>query len=214
MSEPVQKVTAFITRESRGGTDLLLFKHPYAGIQIPAGTAEDDETPAEAVLREAAEETGLTDLSIRQFLGSAETKLAGGLRVIAQPTKVYARPDVTSFDWAYIRKGIGVVVKRRSDGFSQITYEEFDQEPNPQYLTMCITGWVPDEVLADATLRHFYHLEFSGQTEEQWMVHSDNHCFSLFWAPLTDLPEIIQPQDAWLSFLTKSDLYTRLDHVD
>ena len=43
--------------------------HPEAGIQIPAGTMEDGETPEAAVLREAFEETGLPGLRIVRFLG-------------------------------------------------------------------------------------------------------------------------------------------------
>ena len=197
----VEKVTAFITRRAKHGYDLLLFEHPYAGVQIPAGTVKDDETPERAVVREAAEETGLTSLAIRRYLGCAKDKLPEGHRIIAASTKVYARPDVTSFDWAYLRKGISVTLGRRADGFSQVTYKEFDQVPDPQYVTMCITGWVPDDVLSDTKKRHFFHLEFHGHSEASWTVHTDNHLFTLFWSPLAALPEIIHPQDEWLEFL-------------
>jgi len=200
----IEKVTAFITRESADGHDLLLFKHPNAGIQIPAGTVEDDETAEEAVLREVSEETGLTSLSVGQYLGCKEDRLPEGQRIMAESTKVYARPDVTSFDWAHLRKGIRVTLSgRRMGGFSQVTYEELDRVPNPQYVTMSIIGWVPDGVLADARRRHFFHLEFDGQSEERWTVYSDNHYFSLFWAPVEALPEIIHPQGEWLEFLRK-----------
>ena len=37
MPPAIEKVTAFITRTTTQGTDLLLFAHPHAGIQIPAG---------------------------------------------------------------------------------------------------------------------------------------------------------------------------------
>ena len=201
----IEKVTAFITRKSSTDRDdLLLFEHPYAGIQIPAGTIEDGETPEAAALREAFEETGLTLLSIRQYLGSKEQKLPEGQRIILEPTKVYARPDESSFDWAYLRKGIAVTLSgRRADGFSQVTYEELDSLPNPQYVTMSITGWVPDAVLAEVRRRHFFHLEFEGQSEEKWAVCTDNHHFTLFWASMEALPNIIHPQDAWLAFLKK-----------
>jgi 8-oxo-dGTP pyrophosphatase MutT (NUDIX family) len=197
----IEKVTAFVTRESKEEYDLLLFEHPHAGIQIPAGTVEEDETPEEAVVREVTEETGLTSLSIRQYLGCAEAKLPEGQRMVAEPTKVYARPDVTSFDWAHLPRGIAVALNKRSNGFSQITFEEFDRVPEPQYLTLCIMGWVPDGALADTKRRHFFHLEFHGPSKESWKVHTDNHCFTLFWAPLRALPAIIPPQDKWLEFL-------------
>ncbi|CAN0515446.1 unnamed protein product, partial [Phaeothamnion confervicola] len=42
---------------------------PEAGVQLPAGTMEAGETPEDAVLREAFEETGLAGLRIVRFLG-------------------------------------------------------------------------------------------------------------------------------------------------
>ncbi len=201
MSRIVEKVTAFITRPSEKGHDLLLFLHPNAGVQIPAGTVEEGETPEAAVLREAVEETGLAPLTIRRLLGCTERLLPEGHRVISQPTKVYARPDLTSFDWAYLRTGIRVTASRRSSGFSQVTYEEYDREPDRQYVTMAITGWVPDEVLAGTIRRHHYQIAYAGLTEERWTVFTDNHIFTLFWAPLSDLPEIVPPQNEWLEFL-------------
>jgi len=197
----VEKVTAFITRKREDKHYLLLFEHPNAGIQIPAGTVESDETPEAAVVREVTEETGLRSLSVRRYLDYGESKLPEGQRIIAEPTKVYARPDATSFDWAHLRKGIPVALLRKAAGFSQVTYEEFDRVPDPGYVTLSITGWVPDEALAASTRRHFFHLEFDGRSEERWTVFTDNHRFVLFWAPLSALPELIYPQNEWLEFL-------------
>ena len=73
--------------------------------------------------------------------------------------------------------------------------------PESRFITMSITGWVPDEMLADAVLRHFFQLEYRGRSRERWTAFADNHRFALFWAPLSDLPEIIPPQDEWLAFL-------------
>lgn len=63
-----RKAFAYIT----WGQALLVFRHvdyPKAGIQVPAGTIEDSETPEDAALREAREETGLARLAIVAFLG-------------------------------------------------------------------------------------------------------------------------------------------------
>ena len=200
-SNIVEKVTAFITRRSKDGHDLLLFEHPHAGVQIPAGTVKNAETPEQAVVREVAEETGLTALPISRYLGCTEHRLPEGHRIIGESTRVYARPDVSSFDWAYLREGIPVTLNRKSGGFSQVTFEELDRVPDPQYVSMCITGWVPDGVLADTRRRHFFHLEFHGHSTERWTVYADNHFFTLFWASLAALPEIIHPQNEWLEFL-------------
>ena len=70
-----RKVFAYITR----GDHLLVFRHPdalEAGIQVPAGTVEEGEDPATAVVREAIEETGLTSLTLRSFLGKQERDMA------------------------------------------------------------------------------------------------------------------------------------------
>ncbi len=75
MAGMVEKVTVFITRSARDTTELLLFEHPAAGIQIPAGTVEVGEPPAAAALREAAEETRLTYLPTRLYLGAPEELL-------------------------------------------------------------------------------------------------------------------------------------------
>ena len=198
----IEKVTAFVTRSTGQGLELLLLEHPFAGIQIPAGTVEE-ETPEQAALREVAEETGIDSATIRRYLGSEEELLPEGQRIIAKATKVYARPDATSFDWATLRKGIRVTANRRERGFTQVTYEEPDRVPDPQFITMSITGWVPDSVLADTCVRRFYHLEYRGPSQERWTAFSDNHTFTLFWAPMADLPEIIAPQDAWLAHLQR-----------
>jgi 8-oxo-dGTP pyrophosphatase MutT (NUDIX family) len=65
-----QRVCVYITR----GLELLVFEHtpeyPTAGIQVPAGGLEASETLEAGALREAFEETGLTDLAVQSYLGS------------------------------------------------------------------------------------------------------------------------------------------------
>lgn len=70
-----RKAFAYITH----GNQLLVFSHPYApdaGIQVPAGTVAPDERPEEAVIREAFEETGLTDLTLVSMLGEQVRDMA------------------------------------------------------------------------------------------------------------------------------------------
>ena len=66
--EPKDRCVAYITR----GTQLLVFEHvkyPEAGVQVPGGHPEPGESLASTVLREATEETGLSDLELVKYLG-------------------------------------------------------------------------------------------------------------------------------------------------
>ncbi len=63
------RVFTYITQGSR----LLIIEyvdHSYTEPQVPGGTIEPGESPEQAALREAEEETGLTELKIVSFLGS------------------------------------------------------------------------------------------------------------------------------------------------
>jgi 8-oxo-dGTP diphosphatase len=69
-----RKVLAYITNGNR----LLVFRHadyPQAGIQVPAGTIEEGESPEAAVMREAYEESGLENLHLLAFLGESQRDL-------------------------------------------------------------------------------------------------------------------------------------------
>src|SRR5690348_5273890 len=60
----IRKAYAYILRNRNGAREFLVFRHrdyPDAGVQVPKGTMLPDETPEDAVLREAREETGLGD---------------------------------------------------------------------------------------------------------------------------------------------------------
>jgi 8-oxo-dGTP diphosphatase len=72
--EIVQKVVAYIVRDGQ----IIVFRHgddeslDESGIQVPAGTIKPGELPADAVMREAHEETGLPGLRLVRFFGAAE----------------------------------------------------------------------------------------------------------------------------------------------
>jgi ADP-ribose pyrophosphatase YjhB (NUDIX family) len=102
MINPIHKVTCFITRNGNQGIELLLFFHPNAGIQVPAGTDNLGEEPETAARREAAEETGLKGLFLLRSLGEVHDPAPDGYLLVAYPTPVYSRPDSSSFDWAHL----------------------------------------------------------------------------------------------------------------
>ena len=75
-----QKVVCYIVRDGR----LLVFKHldePWdeSGLQVPAGSIKADETPEDAAIREASEETGLIALRlVRRSVNPSTTWLPFG----------------------------------------------------------------------------------------------------------------------------------------
>lgn len=206
-SNVMQKVTCFITRECKGQSELLLFQHPNAGIQLPAGTVEINEGTEEAALREAFEETGLTDFTACTYIGEQERVLPENEYYMFQNAKIYSRPDYISSCWAEIRRGIVVQHVREQGEFVQISYIEEDQFPHPNYISYQITGWVEQSQLTSRVARHFYHFQ-SNCTEDTWEREADHHRFQLFWAPLNQLPEIVAPQQQWVHYVTKQLNYT------
>lgn len=69
-----ERVFTYITRGAR----LLILEYvdqSYAQPQVPGGTIEPGESPEQAALREAAEETGLTGLKIVSLLGTLDRDL-------------------------------------------------------------------------------------------------------------------------------------------
>ena len=204
MRRVAEKVTAFVTRPSPHCAEILLFEHPSAGIQLPAGTVEADEPPADAAAREAREETGLVDLPVGRFLDAATELLPDQHYLVATTTPVYARSDTTSIDWASIRRGVMVMCNRQGPDFCHITYVERDESTEPACVSYQITGWVPTTAITRQVTRYFYHFPYHGQTADTWWVDTDNHRFRLFWAPLAQLPPIIEPQCWWLNTLLQS----------
>lgn len=193
----LEKVTAFIIRDER---ELLLFRHPMTGIQIPAGTVERGENHHKAVFREATEETGLHNLNLRKYLGFEEHVLKDPLRRILYNTKVYAAPDVKSLNCASLRRGLMVEVIDTKNDFLQITYKEFEKG-NSKRLSYNITGWVPNNKITQFEKRHFYHLQYHGKGKKTWEIEADYHSIELFWAPLNNLPPIVYPQNIWVHHL-------------
>ena len=203
MSGVIQKVTAFIVRESGGVKELLVFKHPTAGIQIPAGTVEAGEDLKTAVKREVYEETGLQSVEIEEYLGCFENELAEGERIIAETTQVYIEPDLNAMPYKEkLTKGLTVNYHSIQEDFTHISYIEYDKHPNPTCICYNITGWVPNENVSDRKTRHFFLLSTQEDTEDIWELKSDRgHIFQLYWTPLSPKPDIIPPQDRWLDFV-------------
>jgi len=67
----VRKALCYVVRDGQ----LLVFRHrdhPEAGVQVPAGTLHDGESPAAGAIRECEEETGRSGFRIVQRLGACD----------------------------------------------------------------------------------------------------------------------------------------------
>ena len=205
MNEVVQKVTAFIVRERRGVKELLVFKHPTAGVQIPAGTVEKGEDIETAVKRETYEETGLQLVEIEDYLGCFENELEDNQRIIAETTQVYIEPNLTAIPYKRkLPKGLTVDYLSTQKDFTHISYieYEYDKFHEPLCIDANITGWIPNENLSAQKKRHFFLISTQEETADAWELKSDQgHIFKLYWTPLSPKPNIIPPQNRWLDFV-------------
>ena len=113
-----QRAYAYITNANR----LLLFTHtdfPEAGVQVPAGTVQPGERPAAAVMREAAEETGLAHLELANCLGSLERDMTEfGTSEIQEAWFYHLRcPGVPPESWRHNETSGGTVEPIRFEFF-------------------------------------------------------------------------------------------------
>lgn len=196
----LQDVTSFIVRPRP--REVLLLRHPFAGIQFPAGMVEASETPEAAAVRAALDQTGVDGVGGPVPAGVTVEEVVGDGWLVAETTPVFFRPDERSPSWAILRRGVSVTSEREQGGFVQVTYEEVDRSPSPQYLTARITGWVAREALARVRRRCFFMLPFEAETPAAWSVNTGRDDWVLFWAPIDRLPALIAPQDQWIPYLT------------
>lgn len=54
------KACPVVVREGESGDEILVFRHPLAGVQLVKGTIESGESAAAAAVRELAEESGVS----------------------------------------------------------------------------------------------------------------------------------------------------------
>jgi 8-oxo-dGTP pyrophosphatase MutT (NUDIX family) len=197
----LHKVTAFITRDTKVGRDLLVLEHPTAGLQLPAGTAAQNETPEAAVLREAYEESSLVDLRIRAHLASEPVSLAADQRYMLEDALLQTSPDESSTTVrSYIvRRGLLVRMSETEGNYAKVSAEEGAIRDGMWVITARRTGWVPLSTLTNALERHYFHVHTQSETPEQWDVQGEpNVLFRAFWKPLNAALGLVAPQNEWL----------------
>jgi ADP-ribose pyrophosphatase YjhB (NUDIX family) len=215
LADTVHKVAALITRGEGAGRELLVFRHPSASIQLPAGTVEMGEEIEAAALREVHEETGLTDVAIvarlammAEVMGTDERMITtSGVRLRVEPSDAAG--------WVEVHVGAGVVisalgrglkVRHMRDGagylvegdYAQIGYDLYDiRGPHDWVLRETIVGWVPLTAITADAQRHLFHMETTAPTPDRWVHHGDVPGCELYWTPLADDPGLVKGQDLW-----------------
>ncbi len=214
-AETVHKVTAFVTRGEGPERELLVFRHPRAGIQLPAGTVERGESIEAAVLREAEEETGLTGIVIIAALGTVPEAMGPDGRMIttrislrAEPRETAAGIDVTLQGKLIISElGRGLTVRQIRDetgylvegGYAKIGYDLYEIRGSHDWvLRETVVGWVPQEAITADVQRHLFHLRTTGPTPDRWVHHGDVPNCELYWVRLTEDPGLIRGHDTLL----------------
>lgn len=199
----IEKVTAFILRDTGDDRELLIFKHPTAGLQVPAGTIEPGESPEQAVIREVYEETGLRSATIvrklaetHQFTPQNEAYLLQNIRLFGWPAQAAQRVG------PLLTRGMRLQVHERKVGFIHIRQEEIDYDQSPPVTIQTTEGWLPGEFLTHEYIRHFFLMKVGEETPSSWNQVSDlGHTFQCHWVPFSPLPELIGEQAEWLEHL-------------
>jgi 8-oxo-dGTP pyrophosphatase MutT (NUDIX family) len=211
MTHILGKVTAFVIRQNHSQRELLVFAHPTAGIQVPAGTVEDGETFEDSVLREIHEETGLEQEQVRLVKTLAESSYSLKERRCAflQATPLFSEPSLTSApvdigygDGSSFRRGMVVLLHREVEGWSEIIHEEYDLNVSPPKTQFSVRGWVPSHYLSAQQVRRFFLLTPTRETPGMWEhLAEERYLFRLHWMPLVPRPQLIPPQDEWLNMV-------------
>lgn len=76
MALPTIKVCPVVLR---GENEILMFRHPLAGVQLVKGTVEPGEAIELAAIRELAEESGICDARVVRSLGQNDAIAEGQL---------------------------------------------------------------------------------------------------------------------------------------
>jgi 8-oxo-dGTP pyrophosphatase MutT (NUDIX family) len=176
---------------------MLVFEHPTAGTQVPAGTVEPGEEPARAALRELLEETGVNGVNSQQLIGTLEEPLTAGERVVTAKVELKNEPGGTQITGA-LNRGWRVVVLREDDDWAYVSFREYDLNIVPRAVIRRVDGWMRRGLLATSIKRYLYRLEVEDSRQE-WVIESDlGNLFRCHWVPLHPRPRLVEGQDNWL----------------
>lgn len=199
----IEKITAFIVRKKNEIPQILVFSHPSAGIQIPAGTVDENEGLETALFREIKEETRLTKVKLIRKLGETLQFTAQNEAFLTQTLRCYSWPaQAAKRNGPLCTRGILMQTLERKVGFTHVKYTEYDLNQDPPVLLSELEGWLPADALTREIRRHFYLLKVEEDTPEYWKVESDRgNVFQCYWVDVNAVPDLIGEQAEWLQQL-------------
>lgn len=177
-----QKVTVFALSDH----GVLVFDHPFAGTQFPAGTVEPNEHPADAAVRELAEETGLI-VDAAQWIGATYSRREDGV--------LYAVRDLHADDGARVPAGYRV----ESNGPGTFLRRVMDYTCDPPVERERHAGACDTADLTPWVLRNHFIVRVDARPAWSW-TGDDNHVWQCRFTPLSGLQPFGE-QGGWLGFL-------------
>lgn len=195
MDNEIGIVVAFITRETAGKRQLVVFRKPRAGNQLLVGGVEDGETPENALLRVIREQSNL-DAEIVAQLDSVEQVLQGKDRVLSGPFDLEVEPGDAGRRVARLQRGSPVLVIEHEMDYTHVWYN-FVLENGVLIPHKSYTGWLPSKFLSDRTRTYLFQVKTSTPTEDQWTYKvNDFRSTEFYWADMD--VELIPPHRTWL----------------
>ena len=199
---PLNKVTAYVTRKDGTDKELLVFQHPTAGLQLPAGTVEEGERPEAAVLREVVEETGLENVKLIRLLSVEETVIPEGQRAVRLSCPLLAEPREDALHLGTLgRSGFLVGSGEMSGTYRQVVHNSYEFDGDGFTPAGSVAGWVLDSNLAQRITRHHFELR-AEQVPERWTHTAEGqYDFDLHWLLLRDPVPLVASNIAWLNLV-------------
>lgn len=187
-SEPIRKVTVF----AMAGSKVLVFDHPSAGTQFPAGTVDPDETSEAAAIRELSEETGLLVSSVF-CVGELETRREDGI--------AYTLCGIQSDEGITWPRGYRVLPQSMEDGQIHYTRQDVDYNQTPPKLLGESQGVTSSADLSYQVSRSFWVAEVEFKSAWDW-VGDDENTWRCYFAEPADVTPFGE-QRTWLDVLTQ-----------